>query len=102
MEFETIREREHLCVSVQGRLDAQSAPALSDGMGGMLDGVTQIDFDLAELEYISSAGLRVLLASYKLMMKRGGTMRVQNAQADVMDVLKMSGFASLFDMAVGS
>ena len=100
MEFETIRDCERLTVSVKGRLDALSAPALSDGMNGTLDGVTQISFDLAELEYISSAGLRVLLASYKLMMKRGGTMQVQNACSDVMDVLKTSGFAALFGMEI--
>ncbi len=47
---------------------------------------------------ISSAGMRVLLASYKLMQKREGTMRVENAQDSVLETLQMSGFASLFAM----
>ena len=98
VEFETIRNGEHLAVNASGRLDAVSASALSDEMRGMLDGVTEIIFDLGGLEYISSAGLRVLLAAYKLMLKREGSMRVENARADVLDVLKMSGFAELFGM----
>lgn len=98
MDFETIQDGKRLTVSVSGRLDAASAPALADAMAGTLDGVTEIIFELSGLDFISSAGLRVFLASYKLMMKRDGAMRVENAQADVMGVLQMSGFASLFGM----
>ena len=96
MAFETIQDGKRLDVTVSGRLDAKTAPELSDAMKMTLDGVTEIVFDLSKLEYISSAGLRVLLASYKLVSKREGSMRVENVQDDVMDVLEMSGFASLF------
>ena len=96
MAFETIQDGKRLDVTVSGRLDAKNAPELSNAMKKTLDGVTDIVFDLSKLEYISSAGLRVLLASYKLVSKREGTMRVENVQDDVMDVLEMSGFASLF------
>ena len=98
MAFETTQDGGRLCVSVSGRLDVQTAPALADKMSGMLDGVTEIVFDLSGLEFISSAGMRILIASYKLMSKRGGVIRVENAQADVMRVLDVSGLASLFDM----
>ncbi len=98
MEFETVRDGARLTVSVSGRLDAQTAPQLADAMSGMLNGVTQTVFDLDELEYILSAGLRVLLASYKLMMKRDGVMRVENAKVDVVSVLDASGFAALYSM----
>ena len=96
MTFETTRDGECFVVSIAGRLDAQTAPALADAMKGMLDGVMEIVFELGKLEYISSAGLRVLLASYKLMEKRGGTVRVENAHDIVMGVLEASGLASLF------
>ena len=96
MAFETIQNGKRLDVTVSGRLDAKTAPELSDAMKKTLDGVTDIVFDLSKLEYISSAGLRVLLASYKLVSKREGSMRIENVQDDVMDVLEMSGFASLF------
>ena len=99
MTFETIREGECLTVRISGHLNAQTAPALSDEMSETLDGVTKIVFDLSELDYISSAGMRVLLASYKLMAKREGTMEVENVQPDVMNVLDTSGFASLFGIS---
>ena len=98
MSYSVTRDEERLIVRVGGRLDAQSSPLLADEMRGMLDDVVEIDFDLSELEYISSAGMRVLLASYKLMQKREGTMRVENAQDSVLETLQMSGFASLFAM----
>ena len=96
--FEIKRNAEQLTVIARGRLDAQTAPQLADEMREALDGVEEVVFDLSELEYISSAGMRVLLASYKLMRKREGAMRVENAQDDVMETLEMSGFASLFEM----
>ena len=98
MEFDIARNDSYLVVKVAGRLDAQTAPALQDGMGEALEGIDEITFDLGELEFISSAGLRILLASYKLMSKREGGMQIENATGDVMGVLEMSGFASLFDV----
>lgn len=98
MEYEITRDDECIFVKVSGRLDAQSAPMLEDGMGEALDGVTEITVDLGDLEFISSAGLRILLAAYKLMAKREGVFKIENASGDVMDVLEMSGFASLFEI----
>ena len=96
MEFEMTKDAGRLAIAVSGRLDARSSPALADEMKKALDDVVEIVFDLDGLEYISSAGMRILLASFKLMEKRGGAMRVENAQAGGMDALHMSGFASLF------
>ena len=83
MAHELKREESRLIVQVEGRLDAQAAPALEDDMAAALGGVTDVMFDLEGLEYISSAGLRVLLAAYKLMAKREGTMQVVNVGEDV-------------------
>ena len=99
MAHELKREESRLIVQVEGRLDAQAAPALEDDMAAALGGVTDVMFDLEGLEYISSAGLRVLLAAYKLMAKREGTMQVVNVGEDVMSVFKMSGFADIFAIA---
>lgn len=96
MEYEITRDDANIVVKVAGRLDAQSAPILQDSMAEVLEGVTGITFDLGELAYISSAGLRILLAAYKLMDKREGTFEIENVTGDVMDVLVMSGFASVF------
>ncbi|MBR0404659.1 MAG: STAS domain-containing protein [Eggerthellaceae bacterium] len=99
MEYEITRDGDRLFVKVAGRLDAQSAPMLEDGMSEVLKGVTEITVDLGDLEFISSAGLRILLAAYKLMAKREGVFKIEDASEDVMDVLEMSGFASLFEIA---
>lgn len=94
MEYTMDRDRGHLTVKVDGKLDAQTAPELERGMSKALDGVTEVEFDLSGLDYISSAGLRILFASYKLMDKRGGELRVTNATGNVMEVLDMSGFGT--------
>ncbi len=98
LQFDITRSGSHLVVKVAGRLDAQTATALQDGIGKALEGIDEITFDVPELEFISSAGLRILLAAYKLMAKRVGSMRIINATGEVMSVLEMSGFASLFDV----
>lgn len=98
MSYKLERQGSHLTVCVAGKLDAKTSPVLRDAMASELEGVSEVTFDLAELEYVSSAGLRVLLAAYKLMMKRDGTMRVVNAGENVMSILDTSGFADLFGM----
>ena len=60
-----------LTIALQGRLDTTTAPQLEQELQAALDGVTALRFDFAELEYISSAGLRVLLTSQKRMNKQG-------------------------------
>ena len=83
-----------LTVKVIGRLDAGSAPELSKFINGALDGVTDLTFDFAELQYIASAGLRVLLVAQKRMNKQG-SMKLIHVNETVMEVLDMTGFASL-------
>lgn len=96
MEYEICQHDEHLRVKVAGRLDAQTAPTLESAMREKLDGIIDITFDLSELVYISSAGLRILLASYELVSKREGTMQVEHVTGDVLYVMQMSGLATLF------
>ena len=96
MAHELQRDGDSLVVKVRGRLDAQTTPALEADMAGALEGVVDVTFDLDGVDYLSSAGLRVLFATYKLMAKRGGAMRVAHVGEGVMDVLSVSGFADIF------
>ena len=83
-----------LTISVDGRMDANTAPLLEAELNASLDGVSSLTFDFKELNYISSAGLRVLLAAQKRMMKQDG-MRVVNVCEAVMEVFDMTGFADI-------
>lgn len=85
---------EKLTVSLEGRLDTTTAPQLEGELRSAVDGVTQLDFDLAKLDYISSAGLRVLLAAQKVM-NRQGDMVIHNANKDLMEIFEVTGFVDI-------
>ncbi|MBQ1312437.1 MAG: STAS domain-containing protein [Blautia sp.] len=84
-------------IALEGRLDAVSAPELERELQESLNGVTQLTFDLEKLNYISSAGLRVLLSA-KLLLGEEGTMKVKNVNEVVQDVFDATGFSSLFSI----
>ncbi len=94
MEIKQEQSGNALTIKVIGRLDAASAPELSKVLTTALDGITDLTFDLAELKYIASAGLRVLLVAQKRMNKQGA-MKLTNVSESVLEVLDMTGFASL-------
>ena len=81
-------------LSLEGRLDTTTAPELEAEVKGSLDGITSLIFDFAKLEYISSAGLRVLLAAQKVMNKQG-TMVIKNANDIIMEVFEVTGFSDI-------
>lgn len=76
-------------ISVSGWLDTSTAPELEQALAGLDDSCKELVIDLAELEYISSAGLRQLVVAHR---KSGGNLTVTNVPADVMAVLTMAGF----------
>ena len=80
-------------VAVQGRLDTTTSPQLEDELAEM-DGINELVFDFDGLEYISSAGLRILLAAQKRMNKQG-TMKIKNVCSDIMDVFDITGFVDI-------
>lgn len=82
-----------LTVALEGRLDTATAPSLEAELG-TLEGVTSLIFDFEKLEYISSAGLRVLLASQKVMNKQG-TMVINNANESIKEVFDITGFSDI-------
>jgi len=78
MQINKIADNESLTIALEGRLDTLTAPQLDAEIQGKLDGVKSLVFDFAKLEYISSAGLRILLMAQKIMNKQGA-MVVKNA-----------------------
>lgn len=83
-----------LTLKVEGRLDTNTSPELEAEM--KLDGVTEVVFDFSNLEYISSAGLRLLMTAQKAMMACGGRMKVAHPNAMVRGVFDMTGMSSIF------
>ncbi len=94
MKIEKKAEGSKLTVALEGRLDTTTAPELEEALKGSLDGVDDLTMDFSGLEYISSAGLRILLATQKIMNKQG-KMRVTNVNEVVMDVFDVTGFADI-------
>jgi anti-sigma B factor antagonist len=94
MNITTNKDGGKLTIGLEGRLDTTSAPQLEGILRESLRGVTDLVMDFAQLAYISSAGLRVLLAAMKLMKKQG-TMVVRNVNETVMEVFEITGFADM-------
>lgn len=89
----TLHEKE-LTVALTGRLDTTTAPQLEGELKDSLDGVSSLVLDFAELEYISSAGLRVLLSAQKVMNKQG-EMCIRNANETIREVFEVTGFCDI-------
>ena len=84
-------------MAIEGRLDTTTAPQLEAELKASLDGITSLTMDLSALEYISSAGLRVLLSAQKIMNKQG-TMAVTGASETVMEVFDVTGFSDILNI----
>lgn len=96
MNIDTKLDNGCLTLKVEGRLDTNTSPELEEQL--KLDGVTAIVFDFAGLEYISSAGLRVLMAAHKAMAACGGKMSVVNPNAIVKSAFDITGISSVFNI----
>ena len=83
-----------LTLALEGRLDTTTAPQLEAELKASLPGVTSLIFDFSQLEYISSAGLRVILYAQKVMNKQG-TMVLRHVNEMVMEVFEITGFSTI-------
>ena len=95
----TIRKEQNggaLDIAPEGRLDTTTAPELEAELKN-LEGVTELKFDLAGLEYISSAGLRVLLSAQKTMNKQG-SMIILNTRPEIMDIFEITRFTDILNI----
>lgn len=94
-------EKDKLILYVKGRLDTTTAPQLEEIIAGKLAGLNELVLDFTELDYISSAGLRVLLATHKLMVKQDGDMIIRGVNNEVMEVLHITGFLDILNVKRG-
>ena len=83
-----------LIIALEGRLDTTTAPQLEQELKAALPGVTALIWDMSSLAYLSSAGLRVLLAAQKQMNKQG-SMKVTHVNETIMDIFEVTGFVDV-------
>lgn len=89
-------EGEKLLVKLVGRLDSVTAPELEESLKGELENAKEVEFDFSDLEYISSAGLRILLATQRTMSKQEGEMSVCGCNDTILEIFEVTGFSDIF------
>ena len=94
MTIEKVLNGESAKIIVVGRLDTQTAPELEKEIDGVIANLKELTFDMAGLEYVSSAGLRVILKAQKIMNTKG-SMKLTTVCELVMEVFEMTGFADI-------
>ena len=97
MKIDKSVENGKVCYALEGRLDTTTAPELEQALKVDMEGADELTLDFGKLEYISSAGLRVLLAAHKAMSAKGG-MKVTNANEMVREVFDVTGFADILNI----
>lgn len=86
-----------LTLSVAGRIDTMTSPALEAEITSSIGDINELVFDFAKVDYISSSGLRVLLSTQKAM-KNKGSMKLKNVNEVVMEILDVTGFSDILDI----
>lgn len=97
MEIKKEKNGNMLSIALSGRLDALSAPDLDRIIQNELNGIVYLVFDMKDLSYAASAGLRILLSAQKTMMKQG-SMKLTHVNREVMDILEMTGFLRILSI----
>ena len=87
-------EGDRLTIALEGRLDTVTAPDLEESLKESIEGVSELVMDFEKLDYISSAGLRVLLSSQKIMNKQG-SMKLCHVNESIMEILDVTGFVDV-------
>ena len=94
LNIESKQNAAELSVALTGRLDTNTAPELEKTLNTSLDGVETLFIDMEQLDYISSAGLRVLLAAQKTMNKQG-EMKVMHVNETILEIFEVTGFSDI-------
>ncbi|MBP5604401.1 MAG: STAS domain-containing protein [Ruminiclostridium sp.] len=94
MDIRKAEENGKLTIALIGRVDTVTAPELEKELKADYEAIDSLVMDFAEVEYISSAGLRVLLSAHKAMNKKGG-MKLKNVNDDVMEIFDVTGFSDI-------
>ena len=98
MKINKTLDQNTLTLSLEGRLDTGSAPELEDVLSSSLNNVKTLVLDMEKLDYLSSAGLRVLLSAHKRMSGQAGTMTLRNVGETVKDVFDITGFTDFLNI----
>ena len=98
MEVKFDKQNDTLTVVISGNIDTVTAPELDSQLQENLSGIKDLVLDFAAVDYISSAGLRVILMANQQMEDVDGNMAVKNVNEDVRDVFEMTGFDSLLNL----
>ena len=99
MEMTKKQEGSAMTIAVSGRINATNAPQFGQEVEEMIHGITDLTFDFDQLDYISSAGLRMLLVAQRTM-NRQGSMRIIHVHEDVYEVLEETGFTGITDVTM--
>lgn len=97
MEIKTAKAGSELVIALEGRLDTITAPQFEAEVNKGFDGITSLIIDMHKLDYISSAGLRVLLKAQKIMAKQG-SMTVKNVSQELKDIFEVTGFNDILNI----
>ena len=95
LEIKETRDGGKLKVDLVGRLDAKSSSEFEDQLAEEVDGVTELTLDMAEVDFVSSAGLRALLYIQNIADEKGATMVLQNVDDDIKEVFLVTGFLDI-------
>lgn len=94
MEIIKNQEGNTLTIAIEGRLDTMTAPSFESELSDSIKDITSLVLDFSKLEYVSSAGLRVILSAQKTMNAQG-EMKITNVNEEIMDVFEITGFADI-------
>lgn len=98
MDIIKTKDNDTLTISIRGHLDTTTSPQLEAELERSLtEDVTKLIFDFEELEYMSSAGIRVIMASEDIMSSRGG-MKLNHVNEEIMDIFEMTGLIDILDI----
>lgn len=98
MKIEHTADNGHLTVILDGRVDALTAPELESAVTELLPGMHTVDLNLAGVDYISSAGLRALMALHRKAAAQQGVLNVMNVTPAVMDIFTLTGFDNVLNL----
>lgn len=97
MTIDTMVTGTELSIALEGRLDTNTAPSLEAELKKNIGGIASLVIDVEKLEYISSAGLRVLLSAHKIMARQG-SMTIRNVREEVMEIFEVTGFDEILNI----
>ena len=98
MKLNRTSENGKTVITVEGRVDTTTAAELGEMLNSAVPESDEITLDMEKLDYISSAGLRVLLTAHKAMSKKGGFLLIKNVNPDIYEIFDITGFTNILNI----